>query len=112
VSEKASLDLAQQWFDQGASVLVYKFPTSAKLPHNVMEANRRGGNTQMVHPIVMALARGMTPPPPVQLQSVPCRGFRCTMKRLLKKLGRPPSSSCRSGRDDSHRRLPRTTGPR
>ena len=84
VSEKASLDLAQQWFDQGASVLVYKFPASAKLPHNVMEANRRGGNTGMVHPIVMALARGMTPPPPVQLQSVPCRGFRCTMKRLLK----------------------------
>jgi pimeloyl-ACP methyl ester carboxylesterase len=84
VSEKASLDLAQQWFDQGASVLVYKFPVSAKLPHNVMEANRRGGNTEMVYPIVMALARGMTPPPPVQLQSVPCRGFRCTMKRLVK----------------------------
>jgi hypothetical protein len=51
VSEKASLDLAQEWFDHGASVTVYKFPT---------------------------------PPPPVQLQSVPCRGFRCSMKRSLK----------------------------
>jgi esterase/lipase len=84
VSEKASLDLAQQWFDHAASVAVYKLPASAKLPHNVMEANRRGGNTEMVYPIVMALARGMTPPPPAQLLSVPCRGFRCSMKRLLK----------------------------
>jgi esterase/lipase len=83
VSEKAALDLAQQWFDHGASVAVYKFPASAKLPHNVMEVNRRGGNTEVVYPIVMALARGMTPPPPVKLQSVPCRGFRCAMKRLL-----------------------------
>jgi esterase/lipase len=84
VSEKASIDLAQQWFDHGASVAVYKFPGSAKLPHNVMEANGRGGNTEMVYPIVMALARGMTPRPPVKLQSVPCRGFRCAMKRMLK----------------------------
>jgi pimeloyl-ACP methyl ester carboxylesterase len=84
VSEKASLDLAQQWFDHGATVAVYKFPASAKLPHNVMEQTGRGGNTEMVYPIVMALARGMTPPPPVRLESVPCRGFRCTMKRLLR----------------------------
>jgi esterase/lipase len=83
VSEKASVDLAQQWFDHGAVVAVYRFPASAKLPHNVMEENGRGGNTGMVYPIVMALARGMTPPPPVRLQSVPCRGLRCTMKRLL-----------------------------
>jgi hypothetical protein len=83
VSERASLELAQRWFDQGADVAVYGFPASAKLPHNVMEASGRGGNTEMVYPIVMALARGMTPPPPVTLQSVPCRGFRCAMKRLL-----------------------------
>ena len=83
VSERASLELAQRWFDHGANVAVYKFPASAKLPHNVMEATGRGGNTEMVHPIVMALARGMIPPPPVTLQSVPCRGFRCAMKRLL-----------------------------
>jgi pimeloyl-ACP methyl ester carboxylesterase len=83
VSERASLELAQRWFDHGAKVAVYKFPASAKLPHNVMEASGRGGNTEMVYPIVMALARGMAPPPPVALQSAPCRGFRCTMKRLL-----------------------------
>jgi esterase/lipase len=83
VSEKAALGLAQQWFDGGASVAVYKFPESARLPHNVMEATGRGGNTEMVYPVVTALARGMTPPPPANLQSVPCRGFSCAMKRLL-----------------------------
>jgi hypothetical protein len=61
-----------------------KFPASARLPHNVMEQTGRGGNTEIVYPVVMALARGMTPPPPAPLQSVPCRGFRCTMKRLLR----------------------------
>jgi esterase/lipase len=83
VSEKAALSLAQQWFDHGARVVVYKFPASARLPHNVMEQTGRGGNTEMVYPVVTALARGMTPPPPVKLQSVPCRGFGCAMKRLL-----------------------------
>jgi pimeloyl-ACP methyl ester carboxylesterase len=83
VSERASLELAQRWFDHGARVTVYKFPPSARLPHNVMEANGRGGNTEMVYPVVMALARGMVPPPPVKLESVPCRGLRCAMRRLL-----------------------------
>ena len=83
VSEKASLDLAQQWFDRGATVAVYRFPASARLPHNVLEQTGRGGNTEMVYPIITALARGMTPPPPAMLLPVPCRGFRCTMKRLI-----------------------------
>jgi esterase/lipase len=82
VSEKAALDLAQHWFDSRASVAVYKFPASARLPHNVMEVARRGGNPEMVYPIITALARAQTPPPPVQLLSVPCRGFWCTVKRL------------------------------
>lgn len=84
VSEEASVDLAQRWFDRGATVSVYKFPSALKLPHNVMEQTGRGGNTEIVYPVVMALARGMTPPPAAPLQSVPCRGFRCSMKRLLK----------------------------
>jgi esterase/lipase len=82
VSEKAALDLAQRWFDHRASVAVYKFPASARLPHNVMEVARRGGNPEMVYPIVTALARAQPPPPPVQLLSVPCRGFWCAVKRL------------------------------
>jgi carboxylesterase len=84
VSEDAAVALAQRWFDRGATVLVYKFPAALKLPHNVMEETGRGGNTEIVYPVVTALARGMTPPPSAPLQSVPCRGFRCAMKRLLK----------------------------
>jgi esterase/lipase len=84
VSEEASVALAQRWFDRGATVFVYKFPAALKLPHNVMEETGRGGNTEIVYPVVTALARGMTPPPSAPLQSVPCRGFRCTIKRLLK----------------------------
>jgi esterase/lipase len=87
VSEDAAVDLAQRWFDRGATVLVYKFPAVLRLPHNVMEQTGRGGNTEVVYPVVMALARGMTPPPSAPLQSVPCRGFGCTMKRWLRKAG-------------------------
>src|SRR5918992_3308417 len=84
VSEDASVDLAQRWFDRGATVRIYKFPSALKLPHNVMEQTGRGGNTEIVYPVVMALARGMTPPPSAPLQSVPCRGFGCSMRRLLR----------------------------
>jgi esterase/lipase len=83
VSEDASLDLAQRWFDRGASVLVYKFPAALRLPHNVMEQTGRGGNTEVVYPVVTALARGMTPPRSAPLQNVPCRGFWCAMRRLV-----------------------------
>jgi hypothetical protein len=83
VSEKAALDLAQRWFDRRASVAAYKFPASARLPHNVMEIPRRGGNPEMVYPIVTALARGEAPPPPVQLMSVPCGGVWCAVRRLV-----------------------------
>jgi pimeloyl-ACP methyl ester carboxylesterase len=83
VSEKAALDLAQRWFDRRASVAVYKFPASARLPHNVLEIARRGGNPEMVYPIITALARAQAPPPPVQLMSVPCRGLACEVKKLL-----------------------------
>jgi esterase/lipase len=84
VSEDAAVDLAQRWFDRDATVRVYKFPAALRLPHNVMEQTGRGGNTEIVYPVVMALVRGMTPPPSAPLQSVPCRGFGCTMRRLLR----------------------------
>jgi len=82
VSEKAALDLAQRWSDRGASVAVYRFPASARLPHNVMEAAGRGGNPEMVYPIITALARAQAPPPPAKRLSVPCSGLLCTLKRL------------------------------
>jgi len=41
---------------------VYEFPDSLRLPHNVLEAAHRGGNSLAVFPSLEALARGVTPP--------------------------------------------------
>jgi len=85
VSEEASLDLAQRWFDHGAQVSAYRFPSSLKLPHNVMEEQaRRGGNTEVVYPVIEALALGVTPPSAAHRLSEPCGGFQCAVKRWLK----------------------------
>jgi carboxylesterase len=81
VSEDASVDLAQRWFDRGAAVSVYRFGAAAKLPHNVMELTERGGNVEVAYPVVEALARAATPPPTVRLLGVPCHGFWCTVRR-------------------------------
>jgi len=82
VSEEASFDLAQRWFDRGAAVSVFRFPNSAGLPHNIMEVRARGGNPDVAFPVVEALARSLTPPSTAELQPVPCRGWRCTLRRL------------------------------
>ena len=81
VNENASIDLAQRWFDRGATVSVYRFGNGAHLPHNVMELTSRGGNVELVYPVVEALARGATPPEGVPLLDVPCRGFWCSVRR-------------------------------
>lgn len=84
VSETVSLDLAQRWLDRGASVSAYRFTASAKLSHNVMELTSRGGNTELVYPVVEALARGLgvASSDTVRLLGVPCQGFRCRLRRL------------------------------
>lgn len=84
VSEEASLEVAQRWFDHGARVGVYRFPASLKLQHNVMEIDARGGNVGLVFPVVEALALGTTPPNAVELLNTPCGGWRCSIKRLIK----------------------------
>jgi carboxylesterase len=81
VSEQASIDLAQRWYDRGAAVSAYRFGAKAKLPHNVMELTARGGNVEVAYPVVEALARGATPPSSVRLLDVPCRGFWCSVRR-------------------------------
>ena len=82
VSEEASLDLAQRWFDRGALVSAYRFPASLKLPHNVMEEQaRRGGRTDVVYPVVEALALGTEPPSTVRRLDQPCAGWRCALRR-------------------------------
>jgi esterase/lipase len=85
VSEAMSLDLAQRWLDRGAEVWAYRFTASTNLPHNVMELTSHGGNTDLVYPIVEALARGvpLSQPDVVRLLSVPCEGFRCRLRRLV-----------------------------
>jgi carboxylesterase len=84
VSESATLDLAQRWLDRGASVSAYRFTASANLSHNVMELTSRGGNTDVVYPVVEALARGqgVAQSDTVRLLGVPCQGFRCRLRRL------------------------------
>ena len=76
VSEPASLDLGQRWFDRGAAVRIYRFTAPANLPHNVMELSSRGGNTNLVYPVVEALARGsdVAQQDTVRLLGVPCAG--------------------------------------
>jgi esterase/lipase len=83
VNEDASLDLAQRWMDRGAGVWAYRFSAAAKLPHNVMELTSYGGNTELVYPIVEALARGVgvVKPDMVTLLGRPCTGFRCNLRR-------------------------------
>jgi esterase/lipase len=86
VSEAASLDLAQRWFDHGAAVTAYRFPGSLKLPHNVMEEQaRRGGKKEVVYPVVEALALGNTPPSAARRLGEPCGGWRCALKRWVSK---------------------------
>jgi pimeloyl-ACP methyl ester carboxylesterase len=83
VSESAALDLAQRWMDRGAIVSAYRFSASTKLPHNVMELTSHGGNTELVYPVVEALARGIgvVQPEALTLLGVPCEGFRCRLRR-------------------------------
>jgi esterase/lipase len=62
VKSAPALDLAKQWWTHGANVSVYEFPDSLRLPHNVFEAARRGGNALAVFPSLQALAHGAVPP--------------------------------------------------
>ena len=47
----------------------------------------RTGNPDVAFPVIEALARAATPPQTVELQSVPCRGWRCTIRRWLRGAG-------------------------
>jgi carboxylesterase len=83
VSEDAALEVAQRWMDGGASSKAYRFSIGARLPHNVMELTSHGGNTELVYPIVEALARQGSAESPeiVQLLGTSCEGFWCRLRR-------------------------------
>ncbi|HEX4684398.1 MAG TPA: alpha/beta fold hydrolase [Gemmatimonadaceae bacterium] len=78
VSEDASIDLARRWARHGGAVQLYSFPASAGLPHNVMEVPQRGGNLELVLPVLEALAYARTPPT-VRSMDIPCDGFECVV---------------------------------
>ncbi len=86
VSEDAALEAAQHWMDRGATPKAYRFGVGAKLPHNVMELTAHGGNTELVYPIVEALARegAAESPEIVQLLGAPCDGFWCKLRRWMR----------------------------
>ncbi len=85
VSEPASVDLAERWHDHGAKVTIYTFPAKAKLPHNVMEVDARGGNVEVAFPVVEALARSVEPSPSVvSVDHLDCTGWRCAARRAFR----------------------------
>ncbi len=86
VNEAATIDVAQRWRDHGASVVVYRFAASARLPHNMLELTPRGGHTEVVYPVVEALARGAAPSE-VPRFVIPCGGWKCDIRRWAR-LGR------------------------
>jgi len=87
VNEDASLDLARRWSKRGSNVSAYRFPASANLPHNVMEIPQRGGNPDLVFPVVEALALARTPLAGVRDVDIPCDGFDC-VRQWWRKRGR------------------------
>jgi carboxylesterase len=70
VSGDAAVDLARRWTIGPPLVSVYQFPRSLALPHNVMEVSQRGGNLDIVLPVVEALARGERVPESVRYQFI------------------------------------------
>lgn len=82
VSEAAALEVARRWMSGGATPRAYRFGLAAKLPHNVMELTSHGGNTELVYPIVEALARqGTADAPDIVEILAPCGGFWCRLRR-------------------------------
>jgi len=85
VSEDAAIGLARAWAERGATPRVYRFFIGAGLPHNVMELTSHGGNTELVYPIIEALARQgkVDSPEIVEVLGTPCGGFLCRLRRWV-----------------------------
>jgi carboxylesterase len=58
ISRPAVLALGRRWIQHGASVRVFELPDSLGLPHDVIDPRQRVRRTDIVYPIVHALARG------------------------------------------------------
>jgi hypothetical protein len=56
------IDLARTWNRRGTAVMVYEFPDSLALPHNIVDPINRPARTGAVYPVLEALAHGDRPP--------------------------------------------------
>jgi hypothetical protein len=62
ISRSAVLSLARRWVQHGASVEGFELPDSLGLPHDVIDPRQRVHRTDVVYPVVRALAYGEVPP--------------------------------------------------
>ena len=58
-----AVELARCWSAHGASVVMYQFPLSLGLPHDIAEEAREHANPAVVYPALEALIHGELPPP-------------------------------------------------
>jgi len=58
-----AVELARCWSAQGAGVVMYQFPLSLALPHDIAEEVREHANPAAVYPALEALIHGELPPP-------------------------------------------------
>jgi carboxylesterase len=56
------IDLARVWNRRGTAVMVYEFPDSLGLPHNIVDPINRPARSGAVYPVLEALAHGDHPP--------------------------------------------------
>jgi hypothetical protein len=56
------IDLARTWNRRGTAVMVYEFPDSLALPHNIVDPINRPARAGAVYPVLEALAHGERPP--------------------------------------------------
>jgi esterase/lipase len=56
------IDLARTWNRRGTAVMVYEFPDSLALPHNIVDPINRPARAGAVYPVLEALAHGDHPP--------------------------------------------------
>ena len=58
-----AVELARCWSAHGATVVIYQFPLSLALPHDIAEEAREHANPAVVYPALEALIHGEIPPP-------------------------------------------------
>ena len=58
-----AVELARCWSATGAGVVMYQFPLSLALPHDIAEEAREHANPAVVYPALEALIHGEFPPP-------------------------------------------------